>query len=85
MKGQFYKTINLPRNDSKINVSFLRKISQWFFLILFLFSFQPSFAQNSSIIVTGTITSADGETIIGGSVIEVGTNLGTTTDVDGRY
>lgn len=41
-------------------------------------------AQNRT--VTGTVTSAeDGEPIIGASVVVVGTNLGTVTDIDGKF
>ncbi len=36
--------------------------------------------------VTGVVVSAeDGEPVIGASVLVVGTNLGTITDIDGKY
>ncbi len=57
-----------------------------FFLMLTLISFigiQSLFAQTT---VSGTVTSADdGGTLPGVSVIIQGTNLGTTTDMDGYY
>ena len=41
-------------------------------------------AQNQT--VTGTVTSAaDGETLIGATVMVKGTNTGTVTDFDGQY
>ncbi|NBU36003.1 MAG: SusC/RagA family TonB-linked outer membrane protein [Bacteroidetes bacterium] len=40
------------------------------------------FAQSS---VRGTVTSSDGEPIIGANVIELGTTNGTVTDLDGNY
>lgn len=35
--------------------------------------------------VSGTVVSADGETLIGVSVVQVGTTSGTITDIDGKY
>lgn len=35
--------------------------------------------------VTGTVTSSDGETLIGASVLEVGTSNGSVTDVNGKF
>lgn len=35
--------------------------------------------------VSGTITEADGETLIGANIIEQGTDNGTTSDIDGKY
>ena len=40
-------------------------------------------AQTST--VTGTVTDANGEPVIGASVLEVGTTRGTATDVNGRF
>lgn len=40
------------------------------------------FAQSS---VRGTVTSSDGEPVIGANVIELGTTNGTVTDLDGNY
>ena len=41
-------------------------------------------AQNKT--VTGVVTSAeDGEPVIGASIVVVGTQIGTTTDVDGKF
>lgn len=41
-----------------------------------------SFAQNK---VSGTVKDANGEPLIGVSVMEVGTNNGAVTDVNGKY
>jgi TonB-linked SusC/RagA family outer membrane protein len=41
-----------------------------------------AFAQTS---IRGTVTSSDGEPIIGANVIELGSNNGTVTDLDGNY
>ncbi|NND31512.1 MAG: hypothetical protein HKN76_02900, partial [Saprospiraceae bacterium] len=35
--------------------------------------------------VTGTVTSNDGETLIGVNILETGTSNGTVTDIDGTY
>ena len=52
-----------------------------FGLLMSLYSFGV-FAQVS---VRGTVTSSDGEPIIGANVIELGSNNGTATDLDGNY
>lgn len=49
---------------------------------LFLLVTNFAMAQNK---VTGTVTDAQGEPLVGVSVSEVGTSNGTTTDLDGRY
>ena len=55
-------------------------------LILFgiLMSF-CSFGIFAQVSVRGTVTSSDGEPIIGANVIELGSNNGTATDLDGNY
>ncbi|WP_302350344.1 carboxypeptidase-like regulatory domain-containing protein, partial [uncultured Duncaniella sp.] len=40
-------------------------------------------AQNQT--VSGTVTSADGEPLVGATVMGVGTQIGTATDVDGNF
>lgn len=63
-----------------------KKIGRWqVLLLLFLLgSFTLSHAQE--ITVSGTITDKDdGLTLIGVSVIQKGTSIGTTTDLDGNY
>ena len=40
---------------------------------------------NGQASVRGTVTSSDGEPIIGANVIELGSNNGTVTDLDGNY
>ena len=40
---------------------------------------------NGQVSVRGTVTSSDGEPIIGANVIELGSNNGTVTDLDGNY
>ena len=52
-----------------------------FGILMNLYSFGV-FAQVS---VRGTVTSSDGEPIIGANVIELGSNNGTATDLDGNY
>lgn len=44
-----------------------------------------SIQQNSSYKVTGVVSDASGEPIIGASVIEKGTSNGTITDLDGKF
>ena len=39
----------------------------------------------ASINITGTVTSPDGQSLIGVNVLELGSGSGTITDVDGRY
>lgn len=52
-------------------------------LMLCLFSSIGVVAQTKSI--SGLVTDATGEPIIGASVIEVGTTNGTITDLDGKF
>lgn len=44
-----------------------------------------SFGVFAQVPVRGTVTSSDGEPIIGANVIELGSNNGTATDLDGNY
>lgn len=44
-----------------------------------------SFGALAQASIRGTVTSADGEPIIGANVIELGSNNGTVTDLDGNY
>jgi TonB-linked SusC/RagA family outer membrane protein len=57
------------------------------YLLLFLFVFLvgglQAFAQ--SVTVTGTVLDDTGESIPGANILEVGTNNGTVTDLDGRF
>ncbi|MDR2810467.1 MAG: TonB-dependent receptor [Tannerellaceae bacterium] len=53
-----------------------------FYLFFFLLPFVVS-AQN--VTVTGTVTDANGETLIGVNIVEKGTPNGTITDVNGKY
>ena len=55
---------------------------------LFLFGvllYGYSLGVNAQASVRGTVTSSDGEPIIGANVIELGSNNGTVTDLDGNY
>lgn len=51
-------------------------------LMMVLFGLGSALAQRT---ITGTITSQDGETLIGASVLLKGTSTGTVTDIDGKY
>ena len=51
-------------------------------LSMALFACSTAFAQNE---VTGVITDAQGEPLIGVTVMEAGTQNGAVTDIDGRY
>lgn len=56
-----------------------------YIVTLFLLIFSSlSYGQNLKQ-VTGVITDANGESIIGASIVIKGTSRGTTTDIDGRY
>ncbi|MFP4046950.1 MAG: hypothetical protein ACLFT4_04230, partial [Bacteroidales bacterium] len=56
-----------------------RVITKHFFLIFFIAMTLPSFAQEIS--VTGKITDEEsGEPLPGVSILQIGTNQGTTTD-----
>jgi TonB-linked SusC/RagA family outer membrane protein len=52
---------------------------------LCLIFFIPLFAWGQTKTVTGVVTDATGETIIGASILEVGTTNGTVTDIDGKF
>ncbi|MFW6364418.1 MAG: SusC/RagA family TonB-linked outer membrane protein [Bacteroidota bacterium] len=61
-----------------------RVITKHFFLIFFIAMTLPSFAQEIS--VTGKITDEEsGEPLPGVSILQIGTNQGTTTDSEGEY
>lgn len=60
----------------------MKKKLQLIFLIL-LAGWQWSIAQDR--VVSGTITDTEGESLIGATVVVVGTSVGTATDVDGKY
>ena len=53
------------------------------FLILCILCSLGAMAQKKSI--TGVVTDASGESVIGASVVEVGTTNGTITDIDGKF
>jgi len=53
--------------------------------LLFLFFLFPLCAFAQTITVKGVVKDANGETLIGVSVMEVGTSTGTITDVSGNY
>ena len=55
---------------------------------LFLFGvllYGCSLGVNAQASVRGTVTSSGGEPIIGANIIELGSNNGTVTDLDGNY
>ena len=45
----------------------------------------PAAAVAPAITVTGTVTDAQGEPLIGATVLVKGTTLGTSTDLDGKF
>lgn len=53
-----------------------------FTLVLFLIAVSSAIAQRT---ITGTISSREGEPLVGASVIVKGTNVGTLTDIDGKF
>ena len=54
-----------------------------FLLLAALITSLAVMAQNQT--VSGTVTSADGEPLVGATVMGVGTQIGTATDVDGNF
>lgn len=58
----------------------MKKLTLLFFGLMLTASM--AYAQKT---ISGTISSADGESLIGANVIEVGTSNGTITDLDGNY
>lgn len=60
----------------------MKNVLKIFFLILFFSSATGLFAQ---VTVTGIVKDAEGIPLIGTTVAEKGTNVGTATDIDGSY
>ncbi len=54
-------------------------------LVLFLVAALQVFAQSNDHEVSGTVTEANGEPLIGVNVFVQGTTIGTTTNMDGDY
>ncbi|MFZ5942181.1 MAG: SusC/RagA family TonB-linked outer membrane protein [Bacteroidota bacterium] len=62
------------------------KLSFGFGVLLFFFLFSLSSPVQAQVReVTGTVVDANGETVIGATVVVKGTTQGTTTDVNGRF
>lgn len=91
-----YKTFNECTSPKKNNLLFRRLICMLFLSAFFIVPIKAettktrhdySAASNTQQRkrVTGTISDASGEAIIGANVIEVGTNNGTITDSDGKF
>jgi len=55
------------------------------FSLLFLFFLFPLCAFSQTMTVKGVVKDANGEALIGVSVMQVGTSIGTVTDVSGKY
>jgi len=55
------------------------------FGLLFLFCFIPFWAFSQNITVKGVVTDVNGESLLGVNVRQVGTAIGTVTDIEGRY
>ena len=54
-------------------------------LLFFLLFLVGVFGLNAQTTVTGTVTSSEGEALIGVNIQEVGTTNGAVTDLDGKY
>lgn len=54
-------------------------------LLLFLIMVTSAGFVFAQVDVTGIVTAADGEPLIGVNVVEKGTSRGTVTDVDGKF
>jgi iron complex outermembrane receptor protein len=62
------------------------KIARWQLLLLIFFLGSFTLSQAQEITVSGTVSDeADGTTLIGVAIIQKGTSIGTTTDLDGKY
>lgn len=59
-----------------------RSCMRMFVFVSLLFVSVMAFAQNK---ITGTVKDTGGEPLVGVSIVEVGTNNGTVTDIDGNY
>lgn len=57
------------------------KLSALLLFGLFFLNFSAAAQQQ----ISGTVTSSDGEPLIGVSVVQIGTSTGTVTDIDGNY
>ncbi|NND08257.1 MAG: TonB-dependent receptor plug domain-containing protein, partial [Saprospiraceae bacterium] len=55
------------------------------YLLTLLFAILGAVGVMAQTTVTGTVTSTDGEPLIGVNILEVGTTNGTVTDLDGKY
>lgn len=65
------------------NICFQMNRKAWLAIVMVLCLSLPALAQK--ITVTGTVVDATGEPLIGASVLEQGTAVGTATDIDGNY
>jgi len=82
MAGELLIETNTFRNhNSNCQKQSYMKLFKFTFLILFV-GFSLNLSAQS---VTGTVTDAGGETLIGASVLVKGTDKGTITDFDGSY
>jgi TonB-dependent SusC/RagA subfamily outer membrane receptor len=81
--------MNLKQSDKCISINRWRSFTVYY-LILILLLFIPAglYAKENvqqNIEVKGTVTNAQGETLVGVNVVIQGTTTGTITDVDGNY
>ena len=63
----------------------LKKCNLFLFSLSLALAVSLSAVAQNSLNVKGVVTTAEGETLIGVSVSQVGSNIGTVTDVDGRF
>jgi TonB-linked SusC/RagA family outer membrane protein len=62
------------------------KFKKWFSIVAFIvFLFQGNLLMAQQRTVSGTVKDANGEPVIGATVLVKGTNIGTITDVNGKF
>ncbi|MDR0508164.1 MAG: SusC/RagA family TonB-linked outer membrane protein [Dysgonamonadaceae bacterium] len=63
----------------------MKKRIEGSFVLFFMLIFSSLYAQTNKLNISGTVTDATGEPLIGASVLEKGTTNGTVTDLDGQF
>lgn len=70
-------------NRNKTRAAWSPLLLRWLSIFLIILVGQSAFAQSKQ--VTGIVKDANGETVIGASVLEKGTTNGVITDIDGNF